>query len=83
MNQFEEIPLRNIKALVRNEPSAGLCRKPESLSDAVWLILTSPSSNSGNFYIDDSLLTAHGITELEKYSVTPGTKNFIPDFFVD
>ena len=60
-----------------------MCRKPEILSDAAWLILTSPSSNSGNFYIDDSLLGAHGITELEKYSVTPGTKNFIPDFFVD
>ena len=61
----------------------GLCRKPEILSDAAWLILTSASSNTGNFYIDDTLLAAHGITDLEKYSVTPGTKNFIPDFFVD
>ena len=61
----------------------GLCRKPEILSDAAWLILTSPSANSGNFYIDDTLLAAHGITDLEKYSVTPGTRNFIPDFFVD
>ncbi len=60
-----------------------LCRKPEILSDAAWLILTSASSNTGNFYIDDTLLAAHGITDLEKYSVTPGTKNFIPDFFVD
>ena len=61
----------------------GLCRKPEILSDAAWLILSSASSNTGNFYIDDTLLAAHGITDLEKYSVTPGTKNFIPDFFVD
>ena len=60
-----------------------LCRKPEILSDAAYLILTSPSSNSGNFYIDDELLAAHGVTDLEKYSVTPGTKNFVPDFFVD
>ena len=60
-----------------------LCRKPEILSDAAYFILTSPSSNSGNFYIDDELLAAHGITDLEKYSVMPGTKNFIPDFFVD
>ncbi len=60
-----------------------LCRKPEILSDAAWLILTSANSNTGNFYIDDSLLATHGITDLEKYSVTPGTKNFIPDFFVD
>ena len=60
-----------------------LCRKPEILSDAAHLILTSASSNTGNFYIDDALLAAHGVTDLEQYSVTPGTKNFIPDFFVD
>lgn len=59
------------------------CRKPEILADAAYLILTGPSSNSGNFYIDDELLAAHGVTDLEKYSVKPGTKNFIPDFFVD
>ena len=59
------------------------CRKPEILADAAYLILTGPSSNSGNFYMDDALLAAHGVTDLEKYSVKPGTKNFIPDFFVD
>ena len=60
-----------------------LCRKPEILADAAYFILTSPSSNSGNFYIDDELLAAHGVTDLDKYSVKPGTKHFIPDFFVD
>ena len=60
-----------------------LCRKPEILSDAAYLILTSPNSNTGNFFIDDELLASHGVTDLEKYSVTPGTKNFVPDFFVD
>ena len=25
----------------------------------------------------------HGVTDLDKYSVTPGTTDFIPDFFVD
>ena len=60
-----------------------LCRTPEILSDAAYLILTGPSSVTGNFFIDDSLLAEHGITDLEKYSVTPGTKNFVPDFFVD
>jgi citronellol/citronellal dehydrogenase len=58
-------------------------RKPEILADAAYFILTGPSTNSGNFYIDDELLAAHGVTDLEKYSVKPGTKNFIPDFFVD
>jgi citronellol/citronellal dehydrogenase len=58
-------------------------RNPEILADAAYLILTAPSSNSGNFYIDDELLAAHGVADLEKYSVKPGTKTFIPDFFLD
>ena len=60
-----------------------MCRKPEILSDAAWLILTSPSSNTGNFYIDDEVLAGLGVTDLERYSVTPGTRNFVPDLFID
>ncbi len=60
-----------------------LCRKPEILSDAAWLILTNPAFSSGNFYIDDALLAEQGVSDLDCYSVTPGTKNLIPDFFVD
>ena len=60
-----------------------MCRTPEILSDAAYFIFTSPAGNSGNFFIDDELLAAHGVTDLDKYSVKPGTKNFIPDFFVD
>lgn len=63
-----------------------LCRKPEILADAAYFVLTSDARdarNSGNFHIDDELLARHGVTDLEKYSVTPGTKKFIPDFFVD
>jgi citronellol/citronellal dehydrogenase len=61
-----------------------LCRTPEILSDAAYIILTSDAKAcTGNFYIDDVLLAQHGITELDKYAVVPGTKQFIPDFFVD
>jgi citronellol/citronellal dehydrogenase len=60
------------------------CRKPEILADAAYLILTSDArATSGNFFIDDELLARHGVTELDKYSVVPGTKDFIPDFFLD
>jgi citronellol/citronellal dehydrogenase len=62
----------------------GKCRKPEILSDAAYLILTSDAkTTTGNFFIDDVLLAQHGITDLDPYSVTPGTTDFIPDFFVD
>jgi citronellol/citronellal dehydrogenase len=62
----------------------GKCRSPEILADAAYLILTSDATKlSGHFFIDDTLLAEHGVTDLEKYSMTPGTKDFIPDFFVD
>ncbi|HEY0887935.1 MAG TPA: NAD(P)-dependent oxidoreductase [Ramlibacter sp.] len=60
-----------------------LCRKPEILADAAYFILTADEPASGNFYIDDDVLAAHGVTDLDRYSVQPGTKRFIPDFFVD
>jgi citronellol/citronellal dehydrogenase len=60
-----------------------MCRKPEILSDAAYFILTATDGDSGKFYIDDEVLAAHGITDLERYSVKPGTTRFIPDFFVD
>src|SRR3954464_14221644 len=62
------------------------CRKPEILADAAYLIFTSDARderNSGNFHIDDMLLAAHGQADLERYSVAPGTRKFVPDFFVD
>jgi citronellol/citronellal dehydrogenase len=63
-----------------------LCRTPEILADAAYIILTSDAKdakNSGNFHIDDTLLAQHGITDLGRYAVTPGNTKFIPDFFVD
>ena len=60
------------------------CRTPQILSDAAYLILTSDAkATTGNFFIDDELLARHGITDLERYSVTPGTTDFVLDFFVD
>ncbi|MDP1533989.1 MAG: NAD(P)-dependent oxidoreductase [Rubrivivax sp.] len=60
------------------------CRQPEILADAAWWILTSPSkSTTGQFFIDDELLASHGVHDLDRYAVLPGTTDFIPDFFVD
>jgi citronellol/citronellal dehydrogenase len=67
-------------------PGADLnkCRKPEILADAAHIILTRDAkTTTGNFFIDDMLLAEAGITDLDTYAVKPGTKDFIPDFFVD
>jgi citronellol/citronellal dehydrogenase len=60
------------------------CRTPEILADAAYIILNRESKGcSGNFFVDDELLASEGITDLEKYSVVPGTKDFLLDFFLD
>ena len=60
-----------------------LCRKPEIMADAAWHILTNTSGATGNFYIDDAVLQAHGVTDFDRYAVTPGNTRFLPDLFVD
>jgi citronellol/citronellal dehydrogenase len=59
-------------------------RTPEILADAAYIIFNRPAADcTGNFFVDDELLASEGITDLEKYSVTPGTKDFLLDFFLD
>jgi citronellol/citronellal dehydrogenase len=60
-----------------------LCRTPEIMADAAYCVFTAAGLETGNFYIDDTVLSTHGITDLDRYAVTPGNKNFLPDFFVD
>ena len=60
------------------------CRTPEILADAAYVILNRESKNcTGNFFVDDEVLATVGITDLEKYSVVPGTTDFLLDFFLD
>jgi citronellol/citronellal dehydrogenase len=60
------------------------CRTPEILADSAYIILNRESKScTGNFFVDDELLASEGITDLETYSVVPGTKDFLLDFFLD
>jgi citronellol/citronellal dehydrogenase len=57
-------------------------RKPEIMADAAHAILTRPSRQyTGNFFIDEDVLMAAGITSFDHYAVTPGGKLF-PDLFL-
>jgi citronellol/citronellal dehydrogenase len=60
------------------------CRTPEILADAAYVILNRVSKETtGNFFVDDEVLASVGVTDLEGYSVVPGTKDFLLDFFLD
>ncbi|RJF94896.1 NAD(P)-dependent oxidoreductase [Oleomonas cavernae] len=57
-------------------------RKPEIMADAAYLILTKPSRGfTGNFCIDDEVLTAAGVIDLDQYAVDPSAQ-LAPDFFI-
>ena len=57
-------------------------RTPEIMADAAYVILTKPSREfTGNFCIDDEVLTQSGVTDLSKYQSVPGAELF-PDFFL-
>lgn len=60
------------------------CRRPEIVADSAYVILGRPAGEcTGNFFIDEQVLAAEGITDLDHYSVVPGTTDFLEDFFLD
>ena len=61
------------------------CRTPAIVADAAALILTSDArvaANTGNFYIDEQVLAAHGVNDFDSYSVVLGTTQLQPDLFL-
>jgi citronellol/citronellal dehydrogenase len=58
------------------------CRKPEIMADAAHAVLTRDSAAcTGNFFIDDAVLAAEGVNDLERYTATPGS-TLVKDLFV-
>jgi citronellol/citronellal dehydrogenase len=58
------------------------CRKPEIMGDAAYAIFNRPAKScTANFFIDDDVLAAEGVTNFDKYAVSPGMP-LMPDFFV-
>lgn len=60
------------------------CRTPDIMADAAYVILNRDSkTTTGNFFVDEEVLRENGVTDFEQYSVIPGTKELIKDFFLD
>ena len=59
------------------------CRTPEIMADAAYQILIADTkTTTGNFFIDDEVLKAAGVTDLGKYSVVTGSRELMPDLFL-
>jgi len=73
-----------INNLLGGDEAMRICRKPEIMADAAYHIVVSPAKEcTGNFFVDDKVLLSVGLKDLDKYAMTPGTKNFMPDFFIE
>ena len=71
-----------IQNILGGEEGMKRCRKPEIMADAAHAVLCRPARDcSGNFFIDDEVLAAEGVTDFDQYAVSPGTP-LMPDFFV-
>ncbi|MCA9524387.1 MAG: NAD(P)-dependent oxidoreductase [Myxococcales bacterium] len=71
-----------VKNLMGGDAAMQRCRTAEIMADAAHAILTKNSREcTGNFFIDDEVLTAEGVTDLSTYAVNPDEPLF-PDFFV-
>lgn len=58
-------------------------RKPEIVADAAYIILTSDSrSTTGNFFVDEEVLSLAGVTDFGQYAIDPSKKTY-KDFFLD
>ncbi len=64
---------------------AVMCRTPDIMADAAALIVQQPltSGTTGQFYIDESVLRAHGVTDFEPYRTVPGSDGLMDDFFLN
>jgi len=57
-------------------------RRPEIMADAAHAVLSLPArETTGNFFIDDEVLRAAGVTDLSVYADCPD-EDLIPDFFL-
>lgn len=68
----------------KNNANVGALRSPEIMADAAHIILTSKAAETtGNFFIDDELLAAHGLTDLSRYAAEGVAEaDLTPDLFV-
>jgi len=70
-----------VQNLLGGDEIVRMSRKVEIMSDAAHAILVRGRDCTGNFFVDDEVLMAEGVTDFEQYAVEPGMQ-LAPDFFL-
>ena len=59
------------------------CRTVDIMADAAHAILVKDASScTGNFFVDDEVLSSEGVSDLSRYAIDPSAE-LLPDFFLD
>jgi citronellol/citronellal dehydrogenase len=73
-----------VKNLLGGEEAMAQSRTPEIVADAAYAILTRPSREcTGNFFIDEEVLTKEGVSDLDRYRADPEGSELATDLFLD
>ncbi len=71
-----------VRNVIGDDKMALMCRKPDIMADsAIAVLKRSPSDCTGNFFIDEEVLIAEGVTDLSVYQ-HEGATELMADFFV-
>ncbi len=71
-----------VRNVIGDDRMALMCRKPEIMADAAMAILNrDPALCTGNFFIDEEVLLAEGVTDFSPYQ-HEGSTQLMADFFV-
>jgi citronellol/citronellal dehydrogenase len=73
-----------VKNLLGGDAAVARSRTPEIMADAAHAILRRPSREcTGNFFVDDEVLAAEGVTDLSVYARGDAALAPLPDLFLD
>jgi citronellol/citronellal dehydrogenase len=73
-----------VQNLLGGDEAMARARSPQIYADSAYEILVKPSREyTGQALIDDEVLAAAGVDDLEPYRAAPGDEELIPDLFVD
>ena len=70
-----------IKNIIGGEAMMQKSRWPSIMADAAHWIFTQAESQSGQFFVDEDVLMAAGVTDFSSYAVD-STQQLMPDFFL-
>jgi citronellol/citronellal dehydrogenase len=73
-----------VRNLLGGDEALATARRPEIVADAAHAVVSQPAADcTGNCFVDDEVLLAHGVSDLERYRFAAGDGPLALDIYVD